>query len=215
MAAFARTITQPFEVIVSMRRAPAPRLFFLGYGFLPIFCLSLALQGLVPLHFLAAFVIIPATAGAIVLGRLEPAFGRLALAGLLSGIVAVAMYDLVRGSFVLTGLMKDPIPNIGRMALADAAASPLWGYAWRFVWNGGAMGIAFSMLPFRGVRAGAKFGLFVCACLFFTLAASQVAQQRFFTLNAANAAIAVAGHLVYGAVLGWMLEKLHHPRLAT
>ena len=205
----ARSITQPFMAIASMRTEPAPRLFFLAYGFLPIGCLSLALQGLVPLHLMAAFVIIPATVGAILLGRMDRTWGRQALAGLLSGMIAVATYDVVRGAFVIAGAMNDPIPGIGRMALADPTASPLWGYAWRFVWNGGAMGIAFSMLPFRGVRSGLLFGLFVCGCLFATLAVSQAAQHSFFTLAPHNVAIALVGHLVYGAVLGWSLEKFH------
>lgn len=211
MPTISRRITVPLQAvvqpIVQLRTAPRSRLFFLAYGFLPIACLSLALQGLVPLHLMAAFVIVPATATALVLGRYERAYGHLALAGLLSGMVAVGMYDLVRGSFVIAGVMKDPIPTIGRMALADPMASPLWGYAWRFVWNGGAMGIAFAMLPFRGVRSGAKFGVFVCGCLFMTLAFSQVAQQNFFALNLKNASIALAGHVVYGAVLGWALDK--------
>jgi hypothetical protein len=208
MATLARSLTEPLQAIVSMRSAPVPRLFFLAYGFLPIGCLSLALQGLVPLHAMALFVLLPATAAALLMGRYDRAWGRLAVAGLLSGIVAVAMYDVVRGSFVLAGAMRDPIPNIGRMALDDPMASPLWGYAWRFVWNGGAMGIAFAMLPFRGVRSGAKFGLFVCGCLFVTLTASQAAQSRFFALNLQNAAIALVGHVVYGSVLGWSLDKL-------
>lgn len=205
---FHRSVTAPMKAVVALRSEPAPRLFFLAYGFAPIACLSLALQGFVPLHYMAAFFLIPATMAAILVGRVEREWGKQAVAGLLSGILAVAMYDLFRGSFVMAGVMGDPIPNIGRMALSDPLASPFWGYAWRFVWNGGAMGIAFAMLPFRGVRSGAKFGLFVCGCLFITLAVSQVAQHRFFALTPRNAAIALGGHLVYGAVLGWALDKL-------
>ena len=112
-----RRMSQPIQVIVSMRRAPAPRLFFLAYGFLPILCLSLALQGLVPLHYMAMFVLIPATAGALVLGRIEPTFGKLALAGLMSGMVAVAMYDLAKWP----ALAVDPI------AMPPAMVSELLG----------------------------------------------------------------------------------------
>jgi hypothetical protein len=198
----------PVPATAWLRSAPLPQLLYLAYGFLPIGCLSLALQDLLPLHRTAAFLIVPATVAALAIGRAYPTWGRRAAAGLLAGVVAVACYDLVRGAFVVAGLMNDPIPTIGRMALADPEASPLWGYAWRFVWNGGAMGIAFAMLPFRGSRAGALFGLFVCGCLFATLAASPIAQHRFLVLSSANIAIALVGHLVYGTVLGITLDRI-------
>jgi hypothetical protein len=202
------------------RREVRPtQLFFALYGFLPIACLSLALQGLAPLRLMAELLILPATGAALGVGVTRIRWGREAAAGLVSGIAAVAVYDAVRLAFVYGGAMPDPIPALGRMALGDPGASWVWGYAWRFVWNGGAMGIAFAMLPLRGPRAGAGFGLFVCGGLFATLAVSAEAQARFLELTPANVTIAIAGHLVYGGVLGWTLERLRHavspPRYAV
>jgi hypothetical protein len=194
-----------------LRAARRPQLYFLAYGFLPIGCLSLALQDAVPLRWTAQLLVVPATAVALVLALRSPHWGRRAGVGLAAGMAAVAAYDVVRGAFVLAGAMPDPIPNIGRMALDDPTASWLWGYLWRFVWNGGAMGIAFAMLPFRGVRAGVAFGLAVCGCLFATLLASPIAQHRFLALTPFNVAVALVGHAVYGAVLGAALERLERP----
>jgi hypothetical protein len=191
-----------------LRDAPPTQLFFLCYGFVPILSLSLALQDIAPLHVTAPVAVIPSTCLALLLGIRRPEWGRRALAGLLSGIVAVALYDVVRLSFVFSGTMPDPMPNIGRMAFGDPNAAWFWGYLWRFVWNGGALGIAFAMLPLRGARAGIGFGLFVCGCLFVTLSASPIAQARFLTLHARNIAIALTGHVVYGAALGTMLARI-------
>jgi hypothetical protein len=79
---------------------------------------------------------------------------------------------------------------------------------WRFLWDGGAMGISFAMLPWRGARAGLAFGLFVCGCLFATLALSATAQTRFLALTPSNAVIALVGHAIYGTTLGWLLRRL-------
>jgi hypothetical protein len=117
-------------------------------------------------------------------------------------MIATGIYDLLRLGLVWAGLWGDPIPGIGRMALADPDANPFWGYLWRFVGNGGGMGLAFAMLPWRGVRLGVAFGSAICLGLLGLLAAWPQAQLHFFPLTPVTATGAMAGHWVYGAVLG-------------
>ncbi len=108
------------------------------------------------------------------------------------------------------------IPAIGRMALLDQAASPVWGYLWRFVCNGGAMGIAYAMLPWHGTRSGMVFGTAVCLCLFVTLLLAPGAQETMFPLTGATAIAALIGHLDYGLVLGYLTKtwlQRHPPAL--
>src|SRR5215212_7168907 len=99
-------------------------------GFVPIGCLCLALFGWLPLPLGTRAIVLPAIALALGVSLYVPSLGRLALRGLLAGMLATAIYDLLRFGFVLSGAWGDFIPSIGRMALDDPAASPLWGYLW-------------------------------------------------------------------------------------
>jgi hypothetical protein len=123
-----------------------------------------------------------------------------------AGIVATALYDAYRGSFLAFGLMQvDQIPHIGAALHLD----PAWvfGYLWRYLGNGGGMAVAFFALGLRGVRAGNLYGLFVCSGLLFVLIAAPYGQQMLFPLNATTLVVAVGGHIIYGAALGWMAAR--------
>ena len=87
------------------------------------------------------------------------------------------------------------------------AMSSLWGYLWRFIGNGGAMGMAYAMLPWRTVRAGITYGLAVCMCLFGTLIFAPNAQNVLFQLNVISATAAITGHIIYGAMLVIFLRR--------
>jgi len=182
------------------------RALFALLGFTPIGSLCLALFGAVPLPLSALFLVLPASGLAITLGIRNPRLGQLAAQGLIAGIVATAVYDLLRLSFVLTGTWGDFIPVIGRMVLQDASAAPVWGYLWRYLGNGGAMGITFALLPWRGMRAGMVYGTAICCCLFGTLILAPGAQTALFHLTPVTATTALIGHLLYGATLGWLLR---------
>jgi hypothetical protein len=116
-------------------------------------------------------------------------------------MVATALYDLVRFTFLWTGLMShDPIPHIG-VALG---LHPAWvfGYLWRYLGNGGGLAVAFSVLGLKGVRAGVLYGLSVCGGLLALLVVCPHAQEVLFPLTLATVLMATIGHAVYGAVLG-------------
>lgn len=183
------------------------RLYFLGFGFSPVLCISLAGLDVIPLHRSGPFVMLPLCLAAVVIGLVRREVGATALQGLVSGIIAVTLYDALRLSFVFAGLWHDFIPGIGKLLLHNPRAHWIVGYAWRFILNGGGLGIPFVMLSWKGWKAGIGYGIFVCACLFATLAFSEHAQNILFKLTPLSVAMALAGHLVYGAALGLCVER--------
>lgn len=186
---------------------PISHLFFMAVGFVPIGCLCAALFGILPLQLGALFVALPCCVLAVAVGIRYPRAGGLALRGLIAGILATMVYDVARLSFVMAGAWGDFIPVIGRLALADESASPIWGYVWRFIGNGGMMGMTFAFLPWRGTRAGLIYGVAICCCLFGTLLFAPGAQETLFQLNLKTGICALIGHMVYGSVLGWALYR--------
>ncbi|HCU23526.1 MAG TPA: hypothetical protein DF383_00800 [Deltaproteobacteria bacterium] len=176
-----------------------------GLGFTPIFCLSLSIFGAIPLHMSLRFVIPVVAASQIVLGRRNPELGRRLIFGLLAGMIATGVYDLLRLYIALLGVWGDFIPNIGNRALHSDSVSPIWGYCWRYLLNGGCLGMAFSVLPLRGIRQGIAYGTFVCSCLFATLLFAPGAQDALFHLTWTTGAGAMVGHWIYGATLGGIL----------
>ena len=184
-----------------------PRVFYLAFGFFAITSLGAALAGLLPLPFLFRFAVIPAYATMALIGLRYPAWGKRALLGLLAGMIATGVYDILRIGLMFAGLWGDPIPSIGRLATGDPNIAWYWGYVWRFVGNGGGMGIAFAMLPWRGVKLGIAYGTAVCLGLVAILYFFPVAQLHFFALTPPTAAGGMAGHWIYGAVLGWLTAR--------
>ena len=184
-----------------------PRVFYLAFGFAAITSLGAALAGLVPLPYLFHFAVIPAYAIMALIGLRYPAWGKRALLGLLAGMIATGVYDILRIGLMFAGLWGDPIPSIGRLATGDPNIAWYWGYVWRFVGNGGGMGVAFAMLPWRGVKLGIVYGTAVCLGLVALLYFFPVAQLHFFALTPPTAAGGMAGHWVYGAVLGGLTAR--------
>jgi hypothetical protein len=184
-----------------------PRVFYLAFGFAAIASLGAALAGLVSLPYLFHFAVIPAYAIMALIGLRYPAWGKRALLGLLAGMIATGVYDILRIGLMFAGLWGDPIPSIGRLATGDPSIAWYWGYVWRFVGNGGGMGVAFAMLPWRGVKLGIAYGTAVCLGLVAILYFFPVAQLHFFALTPPTAAGGMAGHWVYGAVLGWLTAR--------
>jgi hypothetical protein len=184
-----------------------PRVFYLAFGFAAITSLAVALSGAVPLPYGFHYAVIPAYTVMLLIGLRYPAWGKRALLGLVAGMIATGIYDVLRIGLMFTGLWGDPIPTIGKLALADPDANWIWGYVWRFVGNGGGMGLAFAMLPWRSVRFGIAYGSAICLGLFGLLWFWPASQQHFFPLTPLTSAGAMAGHWVYGAVLGWLTTR--------
>jgi hypothetical protein len=184
-----------------------PRLFYLALGFAAITSLGVALAGMVPLPYGLRYAVVPAVAIMVLLSLRYPGWGKRALIGLVAGMIATGIYDILRIGLMFAGLWGDPIPSIGRLALADPNAEWYWGYVWRFVGNGGGMGLAFAMLPWRGVKLGIAYGTAICLGLVGLLYFWPISQAHFFALTPPTAAGGMAGHWVYGAVLGWLTAR--------
>jgi len=184
-----------------------PRLVFLALGFAAITSLAAAYSEMLPLPAGARFMLVPAVACILLTGFRHRTWGRRALVGWLAGIIATGIYDMLRLGLVLVGTWDDPIPRIGQLLFLDPDANWLWGYVWRFLGNGGGMGLAFAMLPWRGVRFGIAYGTLICLGLFGVLAIWPVAQVHFFPLTPVVGVGAMAGHWVYGAVLGALTTR--------
>ncbi len=191
----------PRRSVVHVSLLLGARLLLGGLGFVPISCLSLALIGVVPLYVSAPLLVLPATMLALALGLALPGLGRQALGGLVAGMGATLVYDLLRLIFVLTGIWSDFIPQIGAMLHASPALP--WGYLWRYLYDGGAMGMTFALLPWRDLISGLLYGLAICACLFATLL---LAPLSLFPLNLSTIIGALLGHLIYGSTLAWLLQ---------
>jgi hypothetical protein len=73
------------------------------------------------------------------------------------------------------------------------------------------MGMAFAMLPWRGWKFGVAYGAAICSGLFVVLAVFPPAQEHFFPLELGVGIGAMAGHWVYGGVLGWLCTRYLPP----
>jgi hypothetical protein len=164
-----RLLLRSFPWLADREVAPV-RLALIPAGFLPVTLIAAAAFGVAGLRDLAGFVLVPALVlvGGVLVRR--PEWRSTVLQALGAGIIATALYDAYRGSFLALGLMHDPIPHIG-VALH---LHPAWvfGYLWRYLGNGGGMAVAFFALGYRGVRIGIGYGLFVCSGLLVVLIAA-------------------------------------------
>lgn len=186
------------------------RLVLAAVGAVPVSLIGAATFGVFSLRELAIAVLMPALGLlAILFVFIEPAH-RLVGRALVAGLLATFIYDLLRWSFLIVGLMdRDPIPHIG----LSLGLEPGWvfGYLWRFIGNGGGIAVAFYAFGGRGIVLGTAHGLVVCSGLLGVLIFSPNGQAVLFPLEPATLVVAVAGHIIYGAVLGLIAERLPSP----
>lgn len=188
-----------------------PRVIFLAAGFAAIGPLGAAYAELMPLPVGARYILLPASLLTMVLCFFNRVWGRRAMTGYFAGVVATIVYDCVRWSLIPVGIWEDPIPGIGRLLLDDPDALWVWGYVWRFFGNGAGMGMAFAMLPWRGVKSGVVYGGLIATGLMMVLYFFPVAQAHFFPLTPLTFIGGYIGHFVYGGMLGWITSYLMPP----
>jgi hypothetical protein len=193
-----------------------------GIGFTPITALALSLMGILTLPVATLLLVIPALGITAGLNRYQPRHGRLMLRGYVMGILAVTCYDGVRIPFILAGWMDDFIPKIGGMLVGDGNAHAILGYLWRYLGNGGGMGMAFvcafallkQMLtnqqqalitPRITKHIALGFGCFVWACLIVTLKISPHGEEMMFVITPTSLLLSWIGHLVFGYALGRLI----------
>jgi hypothetical protein len=177
------------------------------------FCMSFTYFaiGILPLPVATLLIVLPATLLGIVLSLRFPAYGKLALKGLLIGLIAVFLYDCMRAPFILTGIWGDFIPKINMWLFNTSHPNWVVGYIWRYVGDGGFMGMAFTVTycmlkPRVDARiAGVAFGLAIWVCLLGTLVLAPHGQQMLFKLTLTTMSLSLLGHLIYGIALGTLL----------
>ena len=196
-----------------------------GIGFAPITALALSLMGIFTLPFATLILVIPALGIAVGLGFYQPRYGRLMLHGFVMGIIAVTCYDGVRIPFIMAGWMDDFIPKIGGMLVGDGNPHAILGYLWRYLGNGGGMGMAFvcafallkqARITLRATKQIALgFGIFVWACLMVTLKISPQGEDMMFVLTPTSLLLSLIGHLVFGYTLGCLVNRFKSLPMTT
>lgn len=206
-----RCLRALFDVVRHRRDIWVP-LSFSALGFAPIVCLTLAIFGIAPLHRTAVGVVLPSIVMAIALCIHYPRYGRIALRGYAIALVGVLLYDATRVPWILTGLWTDFIPRIGALLLDRQEESAALGYTWRWMGNGGGMGLAFFMaypLVSRRIevcRAGLAYGVIIWACLILTLQIAPQGQTLLFAITLKTLVFSFVGHVVFGAVVGGLMR---------
>lgn len=196
-----------------LRLSPAPVLFFIT-GLLPVTCIALHCLDLVPLSYGGLFLILPTIWISLLLSFDNERILQLVFKGWVSGVVAVTFYDLSRIPFVYLG-WDDFIPNISTWLMPSGERSALIGYTWRYVGNGGGLGISFFMLgemlqlKKNAAGNGVTFGLFIFVGLLALLLFHPQAQHLMFELTPVAFFGGLVGHVVFGFVLGRMYTHLY------
>jgi hypothetical protein len=189
-------------------------------GFSPITALAIAIIGILPLSVGTLLIVLPATLLGIVLAFWFPVYGKLALKGLLIGLIAVFLYDCMRVPFILIGVWGDFIPKINMLLFNTSQPNWVVGYIWRYVGDGGYMGMAFivaycALKPRVDSRiAGVGFGLAIWVCLLGTLVLAPHGQGMLFKLTLTTLSLSLLGHLIYGISLGLLLPHVQQEKMA-
>jgi hypothetical protein len=183
-------------------------------GFAPIASLSLSTFNLVPLYVSGPAIVLPAIAGIVALGLMFRQYSRVLVRGFLLGLTAVFLYDLTcRFPFMAIGVWHDFIPKIGNYLLHREHVHWTVGYLWRYVGNGGGMGLAFyAVYPLlkgrvQAMKAGLVYGVGIFCCLLITIYLSPSGRTYLFDPTPLTATLGLLGHVVYGFTLGFGTQQ--------
>jgi len=193
-------------------------LLFFAIGFSAITALAIAIIGILPLDIAAYTIVWPAIVFWTFIGILYPRYGKLALTGFLIGLIACFFYDSMRFVFIQLGIWGDFIPNIGMWLLHTNKPDVLIGYLWRYIGDGGFMGMAFTVVyralkPRLDVRLAAlAFGLAIWLCLIVTVLIAPHGAQMLFALTPITFTLSLLGHIIYGMTIGLLYPVFIGPR---
>ncbi len=199
-------------------------LLFLLLASLPLLAISAHVFGLIAQRTSATFIILPlATALGVVAAVAPHPTDRIVGRGLLAGMFACLVYDSFRLFTVyVLGWMGDFIPTMGTWITGepDLQTGAAVGYLWRYLGDGGGLGIAFWIIAFAVgldrwsarpttiVFTAVGFAVFpVWAGLIATTAVAKSGQKMLFDLTAVNISITFIGHVIFGLVLGLVFVR--------
>ncbi|MFC5139443.1 hypothetical protein ACFPK1_14465 [Actinomycetospora rhizophila] len=186
---------------------------------LPLLAISAHVFGLAPMNVTAGLVVVPLTLAVLLLCVFAPVGeDRIVLMGAVWGVIATLVYDAVRLDTVyLLGWWGDFIPTVGTWILGveggATAVGAIVGYLWRYVGDGGGIGVVFFVLvAATGLRrwgeratvaAAVVFAVFpVWTGLIATVAVAPRGERLMFPLTVTTVTLSLLGHLVFGLVLG-------------
>ncbi len=193
---------------------------YFAIGFSPITALAIAIIGFLLLYIAALIMVLPSVVLGISLACMFPYYGKLALKGLVIGLIAVFLYDCMRIPFIITGVWGDFIPKIGMWLLNTSHPDWLVGYVWRYLGDGGFMGMAFTVAycalkPRVGSRTAALgFGIAIWLCLLGTLIFAPHGEELLYKLTPTTLSLSLLGHLIYGASIGILLPAFCRAEVA-
>ncbi len=190
------------------------RLTIFVLGFAPIASLSLSAFNLIPLYVSGPVIVLPAIAGVVALGLMFRQYAPIVVRGFLLGLMAVFLYDLTcRFPFMAMGVWQDFIPKIGNYLLHREHVHWCVGYLWRYIGNGGGMGLAFyAVYPLlirrvRPLKAGLVYGVAIFCGLLVTIYLSPSGRTYLFDPKPLTALLGLLGHVVFGLTLGYGTQQ--------
>jgi hypothetical protein len=191
-------------------------------GAMPVSAIPLYVVGWLSMTDAALFCVLPLSLISLGLMLHRSPEGVWAVRGFAAGLVAVLAYDCLRMPLVWAGVWPDFIPRLGGSISGDGGNNALIGYAWRYIGDGGGIGIAFfvfcsvvmairpALLTARPVLASVGYGVFIWTGLLATVELPARGEELLFRVTPTSFALSLLGHLVYGTVLGVFLR--HHLR---
>jgi hypothetical protein len=193
-------------------------------GAMPVLPIPLSVMGVMSMTEFALFLVMPLSLVAVALMVQGSPESRCALQGLIAGLAAVTTYDAVRIPMVLTDVWPDFIPDLGGWVLGTEQSDLLVGYLWRYLGDGGGIGMAFfvfcnvvtsfrpSLIAARPILLSIGYGVFIWSGLCATVVLVPNGSEMLFPMSPANFSFSLLGHLIYGGVLGLFLSgRVAHP----
>lgn len=160
------------------------------------------LYGVMPMHRFALFVMLPSMAGLAAMAVRDPRIAR----GAWAGLWATIAYDLVRVPFAMSGYyVFKGMPAFGIWltdGASDTLATDAIGWLYHFS-NGVTFGIVYAVFAQRAVWA---WGIFYGLALEAAMLATRFGQTFEINLDPRVYLISIGAHLIFGAVLGLMVQ---------
>ena len=185
---------------------------------LPLLAISAHVFGLITMQESAGMLVIPLATAVVALTVLAPHAGdRVVADGMLWGVVGCAVYDGFRLTTVhVFGWWADFIPVMGTWITGDPqdlTSGAVVGYLWRYIGDGGGIGITFFALASAvGLQRASRrtavltsigFSVFpVWAGLIGTVALADRGQTMMFPLTWVTLTLSLVGHLIFGWIMG-------------
>lgn len=188
-------------------------------GAMPVSSIPLFVLGWLSMTDAAVFCVAPLALAAVVIMAGRSREAHWALRGAAAGLVAVLAYDGLRLPLVWTNVWPDFIPRLGGWVTGGAGPDAGVGYVWRYLGDGAGIGLAYfvfcsvvlllrpALVTARPVLLSVGYGVFIWTGLLATVALPARGETLLFRLTPATVLLSLAGHLIYGTVLGLFLRN--------